>query len=78
MSKSGFLALLAAGIFATCTAHAQQQPWIVKGGVGYLMPKGNPGSIDLGTGNLDVNLKNSVGGFLSAGYNFDAHSATET
>ena len=60
MRKSGFLALLAVGIFATCAAQAQQQPWIVKGGVGYLMPKSNPGTIDLGTGNLDAEFDDAL------------------
>ena len=56
MSKSGFLALLAAGIFATCTAQAQQQPWIVKGGVGYMMPKSNPGNVDFDDGKVAVDF----------------------
>ena len=52
MNKSGFLALLAAGIFATCGVQAQQQPWIVKGGLGYMMPKNNPGNVDFGDGKV--------------------------
>jgi OOP family OmpA-OmpF porin len=77
MRKSGFLALLAVGMFATCAAQAQQQPWIVKGGVGYLMPKSNPGTIDLGTGNLDAEFDDAVGAIFSVGYMFDEHWAGE-
>ena len=76
MSKSGFLALLAAGIFATCTAQAQQQPWIVKGGVGYMMPKSNPGSVDF-DGKVSVEFDNAWAGIFSVGYMFDEHWAGE-
>jgi OOP family OmpA-OmpF porin len=77
MSKSGFLALLAAGIFATCTAQAQQQPWIIKGGLGYMMPKSNPGNIDFDAGKVAVDFDDAWAGIFSVGYLFDEHWAGE-
>jgi len=77
MSKSGFLALLAAGIFATCAAQAQQQPWIVKGGVGYMMPKDNAGSVDFDGEKVGVEFDDAWGGIFSVGYMFDEHWAGE-
>ena len=77
MSKSGFLALLAAGIFATCTAQAQQQPWILKGGLGYMMPKSNPGNVDFDNGKVAVDFDDAWAGVFSVGYMFDEHWAGE-
>jgi OmpA-OmpF porin, OOP family len=77
MSKSGFLALLAAGIFATCAAQAQQQPWIVKGGLGYMMPKSNAGNVDFDDGKVGVEFDDAWGGIFSFGYMFDEHWAGE-
>jgi OOP family OmpA-OmpF porin len=77
MSKSGFLALLAAGIFATCAAQAQQQPWILKGGAGYLMPKGDAGNVDFDDGKVGVEFDDAWGGVFSVGYMFDEHWAGE-
>ena len=77
MSKSGFLALLAAGIFATCGAQAQQQPWIVKGGLGYMMPKSNAGNVDFDEGKVGVEFDDAWGGIFSVGYMFDEHWAGE-
>jgi outer membrane protein len=77
MSKSGFLALLAAGIFATCAAQAQQQPWIVKGGLGYMMPKNNPGNVDFDDGKVAVEFDDAWAGIFSVGYMFDEHWAGE-
>ena len=77
MKKSAFLALLAAGVLAASAAPAAQQPWIVKGGVGYLMPKSSVGSVDFGTGKLEVEVDNGWGFVFSVGYMFDEHWALE-
>jgi outer membrane protein OmpA-like peptidoglycan-associated protein len=77
MKKSAFLALLAAGVLAASTASAAQQPWIVKGGLGYLMPKSSVGTVDFGTGKLDVEVDDGWGFVFSVGYMFDEHWALE-
>ena len=77
MKKSAFLALLAAGVLAASAAPAAQQPWIVKGGVGYLMPKSSVGSVDFGTGKLEVEVDDGWGFVFSVGYMFDEHWALE-
>jgi outer membrane protein OmpA-like peptidoglycan-associated protein len=77
MKKSAFLALLAAGVLAASAAPAAQQPWIVKGGVGYLMPKSSVGSVDFGTGKLEVDVDDGWGFVFSVGYMFDEHWALE-
>ena len=77
MKKSAFLALLAAGVLAASSASAAQQPWIVKGGFGYLMPKSSVGSLDFGTGKLEVEVDDGWGFVFSVGYMFDEHWALE-
>ncbi len=77
MKKSAFLALLAAGVLATSAASAAQQPWIVKGGLGYLMPKSSVGTVDFGTGKLEVEVDDGWGFVFSVGYMFDEHWALE-
>jgi outer membrane protein OmpA-like peptidoglycan-associated protein len=77
MRKTAFLALLAAGVFAATAAPAAQQPWIVKGGAGYLMPKNSVGSVDFGTGKLDVEVDDALGFVFTVGYMFDEHWALE-
>jgi outer membrane protein OmpA-like peptidoglycan-associated protein len=77
MKKSAFLALLSAGVLAASTASAAQQPWIVKGGLGYLMPKSSVGEVDFGTGKLDVEVDDGWGFVFSVGYMFDEHWALE-
>jgi OOP family OmpA-OmpF porin len=77
MKKSAFLALLATGVFAALGAQADQNPWIVKVGPGYLMPKGNPGKIDFGTGKAAVEVDDAWSGVFTIGYMFDEHWALE-
>ena len=77
MKKTAHLALLAAGVFAASGVQADQQPWVVKGGAGYLMPKSNVGSVDFDTGKLDVEVDDAWSFVFTVGYMFDEHWALE-
>ncbi len=77
MRKSAMFALLAMGVFAASATQAQQQPWVVKGGAAYLMPKGNPGTLDFGFGKTAVDVDDAWSFAFSVAYMFDEHWAGE-
>jgi outer membrane protein W/outer membrane protein OmpA-like peptidoglycan-associated protein len=77
MGKTAVLALFAAGIFAASAAPAEEQPWIVKAGAHYLMPKGNPGSIDDNGTKLDLEVDDGLSFTFTIAYMFDEHWALE-
>jgi outer membrane protein OmpA-like peptidoglycan-associated protein len=77
MKKSAFLALLATGVFAALGAQADQNPWVVKAGPGYMMPKGNPGNVDFGTGKAAADVDDAWSGVFTIAYMFDEHWALE-
>ncbi len=77
MKKTALLALLAAGALAASAAQAQQDPWIVKGGMAYLMPKSNPGSLNDNGTKLDVEVDDAWGFTFTVAYMFDEHWALE-
>ena len=77
MKRTSLLALLAVAALFASAVNAQDQPWVIKAGVHDLMPKGNPGTVDFGTGNLEVDVDDAISFTFSVAYMFDEHWALE-